>query len=139
MTIIKIDYKIALDYQLGEVFDHDTSPWVNMSDIGRYIVYDETGSSFAIVDTIDLGEAELEFYDWYYLNGADPFRIPYFTTYEQLDYIKDRLPKNTVVRLQTYNKELIYLQKCNNRYIVLSDSSLVVYQKLHHIIGDDNG
>lgn len=90
----------------------DYGCFVNMSDVGRILVHDETGNGLCVVDNTQQAESELALYAWIYLNGRNTHvdSAPVIYSHEQLEYIKDRIYDGELVRLRDIRNDC-YMQK----------------------------
>lgn len=86
----KVTYELAFSYQDGTAV-HQGEEFINMTDIGKYICWDEVGQFNGLVDTIEQASALTTFYAWSWLNGADPRieQLPVFYGNEQINWVAE--------------------------------------------------
>lgn len=108
----------------------------DLSDIGRYVCWDECGFEIDVADTSDQADAIVSMYWWHQLNGCDtrPGQLPVFTSHEQLQFIKTYkkscVPSQVVEFKDSHNNATtnsLYQLRDDNEWHQLTDQEVIDY------------
>lgn len=130
-----VTYEVAMSYQDGTA-PHQGDEFINMSDIGKYMCWDEAGLFNGLADSEQHAKVKTMMYWWSWLNGADPrlHELPRFTNHEQCMLVHEKYPRMQVICLNV--EKPIYLERTETGWRPMNHDECVQYTAKHHQIMD---